>query len=414
MAELRAAPRLPVRGPEPASLAALQPLVGGAALFYLALPPQIFGEAAQGLGAAGLADESHGYRRMIIEKPFGIDRESARALDAQLSRGFREEQVLRIDHFLGKESVQNLLVFRFGNRFVEPIWNSNHVEAVMITVAETLGLEGRVRYYDGSGALRDMVQNHLMQLLALTAIEPPSVWDAELLRNHKVEVLQAVHPIAPEEVERFAVRGRYTAGTIDGEAVPGYLEEPSIPAGSRTETFAAIKLFIDNWRWKGVPFYLRTGKRLAGTRTEIAVKLKHPPTRLFHGVEAMDLRSNWFVFTVKPDESIDIVAQAKRPGLDLADRTVTLHTPYHRQGEDEFSAYEQLILDALEGDRTHFLRYDEVDWAWRIIEPVLEAWQTGTPASYAAGSEGPEEQSKLLEPGHRFRPLSPPKPEGAV
>jgi glucose-6-phosphate 1-dehydrogenase len=380
-------------------------LVKGPALFYFALPPSVFGQAAGALGEVGLADESKGMRRIIVEKPLGFDRKGSRALNDQLTAAFKEDQILRIDHFLGKETVQNMLVFRFANRFVEPIWNNHHVDCVQITVAETLGLEGRYRYYDQAGALRDMIQNHLMQLLAVSAIEPPGIWEPEILRDHKVEVLQAIHPIECENVDGCAVRGRYTHGRVGGEEVAGYLEEPEIPKTSNTETFAALRLHIDNWRWKGVPFYLRTGKRLAQTCTEIAIKYKEPPTRLFHRANKMDLFSNWMIFQVKPDESIDILAQAKRPGLELNDRTVRLHAPYHRAGEPDFSAYEQLILDAIEGDRTHFLRFDEVDLAWKVIEPVLDAWKVGQPDDYVAGSDGPSTQSRILEPGHEFRNL---------
>ncbi|HEY4121734.1 MAG TPA: glucose-6-phosphate dehydrogenase [Byssovorax sp.] len=389
----------------PEAVKALVPLVPGRGIFYFALPPSIFGKAAQSLGAVGLADEAKGSKQVIVEKPLGFDRKSSSDLNAELCKCFQEHQILRIDHFLGKETVQNLMVFRFANRFVEPIWNSSHVDCVQITVAETLGLEGRYRYYDHAGALRDMVQNHLMQLLAVTAIEPPAVWESEILRDHKGEVLQAIHPICAEDVDKVAVRGRYTRGRVEGKEVPGYLEEPDIPAGSRTETFAALKLHVDTWRWKGVPFYLRTGKRLAHTTTEIAIKLKEPPTRLFHRANKMDLFSNWLLFQVKPEESIDLYAQSKRPGLELNDRTVRLHAPYHRQGEPEFSAYEQLILDAIQGDRTHFLRFDEVDLAWKVVQPILDAWATGTPDDYAAGSDGPATQSRIIEPGHDFRPL---------
>ncbi len=236
--------------------------------------------------------------------------------------------------------------------------------------------------------------------------EPPALWEPETLRDHKVEVLQAIHPIACEDVDRCAVRGRYEPRAASAaETACGYLDEPEIPKTSNTETFAAVRLHIDTWRWKGVPFYLRTGKRLAHTASEIAIKLREPPTRLFHRANKMDLFSNWLLFQVKPEESIDILAQAKRPGLELNDRTIRLHTSYHRAGEPEFSAYEQLILDAIEGDRTHFLRFDEVDIAWKVIEPVLDAWKTGQPDDYVAGTDGPSTQSRILEPGHEFRPL---------
>jgi glucose-6-phosphate 1-dehydrogenase len=384
------------------NLSVLKGRLTPSAVFYLALPPDLFGQAAEGLGQAGLSREEGGYRRLVVEKPFGYDLASAEALRAQIHRFWAEEQVYRIDHFLGKETVQNLLVFRFANRFLEPVWNSSHVAQVQITFAETLGLEGRWRYYDGAGALRDMLQNHLMQLFTLTALEPPSVWDAEVLREHKGEVLRAVRPIPAEQVDGFAVRGQYTAGTLGGQPVPGYLQEPHIPPGSHTETFAALKLYVDNWRWKGVPFYLRSGKRLAADWAEVAVQFREVPTRFFGGEPRL---SNWLVFRMKPREALDLVAWAKRPGLSLEPRQVVLSAPYERAGDPEYSAYEQLLLDVFQGDQAHFLRFDEAEWAWRILEPVLQAWKEGKPEPYPAGSAGPAGQDRLMEPGHAWRPL---------
>ncbi len=389
-------------------LGALHEGLSPSALFYLALPPSLFGTAAQGLGQAGLNQENGGYRRLVVEKPFGYDLASAEALRTQMHSFWAEEQVYRIDHFLGKETTQNLLVFRFANRFMEPLWNAQHVAQVQVTFAETLGLEGRWRYYDQAGALRDMLQNHLMQLLTLTALEPPSFWDAEILREHKVEALRSVRPISPEQVDQFAVRGQYTAGLMKGQPVPGYLQEENIPATSHTETFAALKLYLDNWRWKGVPFYLRSGKRMAADYAEVAVQFREVPTRLFDGESHL---SNWLVFRMKPQESLDMVAWAKRPGLNLETRKVVLSAPYERQGDPEYSAYEQLLLDALQGDRAHFLRFDEVEWAWRILEPVLSAWKEGKPEDYEANSEGPAAQAGLMEPGQMWRPLNVPEAE---
>lgn len=383
-------------------LAVLRDQITGNALFYLALPPMLFGQAADALSKAGFAQEATGWRRLIVEKPFGYDLASAQALREQLHQGWREDQVYRIDHFLGKETTQNMLVFRLANRFLEPVWNTNHIEQVQITVAETLGLEGRWRYYDGAGALRDMLQNHLMQLFALTALEPPSMWDADVLRDHKVEVLRSVRPISLGSVNDYAVRGQYTAGEIDGTKVVGYLEEENIPKDSHTESFAALKLYVDNWRWQGVPFYLRSGKRLAATHSEIAVQFKSVPGLPFQEEGQVN---NWIIFQMKPKETIDIVAVAKKPGLDLEGRKVVLSTPYTGKGDIEYSAYEQLLMDALVGDRTHFLRFDEVEWAWRILEPVLEAWKQDRPEGYAAGSQGPQAQEGLLEDGHEWREL---------
>lgn len=388
-------------------IVALGRAVRSSAAFYLALPPKIFAEAAGGLAAAGLHRESgETWRRLVIEKPFGTDLASARALDASISEHWSERQVLRIDHFLGKETAQNILVFRLANGFVEPLLNSRFVSQVQITAAETLGLEGRVSYYDGAGATRDMLQNHLMQLFTLAALEPPSVWEADVLREHKVEVLRAVRPIAIDDVAHVAARGQYGPGRCHGVDVPGYRDEPGIRRGSTTETFAALRLYVDNWRWRGVPFYLRSGKRLATDLTEVAFQFHAPPRMLFREIDGAGLEPNWLVFRIKPDEAIDLVAFAKQPGLTLETRPVTLHTPYLEKGEVEFAAYEQLLLDAVEGDRSPFIRYDEVDFAWQILQPVLEAWKSGEPAAYAAGSEGPATAEALLEPGHRWRPLT--------
>jgi glucose-6-phosphate 1-dehydrogenase len=390
----------------PQGTADLARAISGDAVFYLALPPKIFGDAATGLALAGLNQAQGAWRRLVVEKPFGVDLASARALNASVSEHWTESQVLRIDHFLGKETAQNLLVFRLANGFVEPLLNSRYVEQVQITAAETLGLEGRVSYYDGAGALRDMLQNHLMQLFTLAALEPLPVWEADVLREHKVEVLRAVRPIPAKDVARFSVRGQYAKGRSGHADVPGYLEEQGIRSGSTTETFAALKLYVDNWRWKGVPFYLRSGKRLASNLTEVAFQFREPPRTLFREIADAKLDPNWLVFRIKPDEAVDLVAFAKKPGLSLETRPVTLHTPYLAAEEVEFAAYEQLLLDAIEGDRSPFIRYDEVDFAWQLLQPVLDAWKSGAPEAYAAGSEGPAAADALLERGHRWRPLA--------
>lgn len=368
------------------------------AVFYLALPPALFGTAAGALAGAGLNEAQNGFRRLVVEKPFGHDLKSAEGLRQSLHQGWQEEQIYRIDHFLGKETAQNLLVFRLTNRFLESIWDAEHIRSVQITYSETLGLEGRWRYYEQSGALRDMLQNHLMQLFTLVAMDPPGTWSADSLHNHKTEVLRAVRPL--KDVDHNAVRGQYSAGTVGGKDVPGYRQEPNIDPQSRTETFAALKLTVDNWRWQGMPFYLRSGKRLAKDYAEVAIELKEVPHGLFG-----EGRKNWLVFRMKPDESIDMVVWAKEPGLQLSTRRHILTTPYRREHEMEYSAYEQLLLAVLQGDRTPFPRYDEVEEAWRIVDPVIKAWGHGAPELYTAGSQGPSGQNRLMAAHGGWRTL---------
>ncbi|PSR34173.1 MAG: glucose-6-phosphate dehydrogenase [Sulfobacillus benefaciens] len=387
-----------------ASLSQLKGKITDNALFYLALPPQLFGDAAEGLGEAGLSSTTGGWRRLVVEKPFGWDFASAKALRERIHKYWPENQVYRIDHFLGKETTQNLLVFRFANRFLEPVWNSDHVRQVQITVAETLGVEGRWQYYDQAGALRDMIQNHLMQLFTLTALDPLSTWDADVLREHKVEVLRAVRPIPADQVEAFASRGQYQAGVVGSQPVKGYHEETGIPASSITDTFAALKLYVDNWRWHGTPFYLRSGKRLAARFSEIALELRDVPPGLFGKP-----LSNWLIFRMWPDQCIDVVAWAKEPGLALETRQIILATPYQKIDEPDYSAYEQLLLEALHGDRAYFLRFDEVEESWRILTPVLDAWRTGAPEPYDAGSQGPKGQDRLMIAGHHWRTIGVPE-----
>lgn len=385
-------------------LAALKDKLGPSSMFYLALPPPLFGVAATALGEAGFSQSPRGgWRRLVVEKPFGTDLASAEALRAEMHKYWEEEQILRIDHFLGKETTQNLMVFRFANRFLEPIWNAQNISQIQITYAETLGVEQRAAYYDKAGALRDMLQNHLMQLFSLAAMEPPSSWDAEVLRDHKVEVLRSVVPITAKTVDQHAVRGQYRAGKLGRKKLAGYRSEPGIKRGSDTETFAALRLEVDNWRWHGVPFYLRSGKRLATNYSEIAVQFREVPGPIPHAVHA---GNNWMIFRIRPVERMDLLVTAKQPGVKLAGRPVTLTAPYATPNDREFSAYEQLLMDALGGDRSNFLRFDEVEWAWRLLTPVLEAWQKGHPDFYAAGSEGPGTQARLLDADHHWRSIA--------
>ena len=386
-----------------ASLNVLNGVLDGPAIFYLALPPGVFADAAETIAKAGLSDETNGWRRLVIEKPFGVDLASALALNEQLHRGWREDQIFRIDHFLGKETVQNMLVFRFANRFVEPVLRAAHIDEIQITVAETLGVEGRSRYYDGIGALRDMIQNHLVQMMTFGTMEPPALWDAEMIRDHKVEVLKAVRAVDPEI---DAVRGQYTAGLVEGVPRIAYRAEPGVDPTSRTDTFAAIRLHLDTWRWEGVPILLRSGKRLAAKAHEVAFRFKEPPTRLFRHTPLAHSEPNWLVFRMSPTECTEIVMRTKQPGLDLEARESILRAEYTNADDHEASAYEQLLLDVLNGDHTPFLRFDEVEWSWRIVQPVLDAWKVGAPEDYVAGSDGPAGQHRFLGSGHAWRALN--------
>jgi glucose-6-phosphate 1-dehydrogenase len=361
----------------------------GNRVLYLALPPTAFTTAINGLGEAGL-HHSPGWTRIVVEKPFGQDQESAHRLNAHIHRYFDESQVYRIDHYLGKETVQNLLIFRFANAIFEPLWHRNLVKSVQITVAESLGMGRRAGYYDQTGALRDMIQNHLTQLLTLTAMEAPVAFDADAIRSEKSKVLRAIHPLNPSQV----VFGQYAAGKIGGQEVPGYRQETDVGRDSQTETFVALKLYIENWRWQGVPFYLVTGKRLPTRFTQIAVSFKCPPVWVFQpGSFGCD--TNVLVFTLQPDEGFDLRFQVKAPGEPLSLRTQRLRYRYAEAFEPLPEAYETLLLDIMAGDQTLFVRADEVEWAWRIYDPVLQ----DRPATqlYPAGTWGPEAAGQLLE-----------------
>jgi glucose-6-phosphate 1-dehydrogenase len=384
---------------------------GGNRVFYLATPPGAYPEIVAQLGPSGLArpSEPDAWTRIIIEKPFGRDLATARELNRQLTSVFQEDQIYRIDHYLGKETVQNILVFRFANGIFEPIWNRRYVDHVQITVAESIGLEGRGRYYDQTGALRDMVQNHLLQLLSLVAMEPPIAFDADAVRGEKVKVLHAVRPYHPSDVPRLTVRGQYGPGTVGAEAVPGYREEPDVRPDSNTETYVALKLFVDNWRWADTPFYLRTGKRLPRRVSEIAIHFKRAPHLLFRQA-AEGLEANVLVLRIQPNEGISLRAGVKVPGPTIQIRSINLDFLYGLSfGVDQPEAYERLLMDCMLGDSTLFTRGDEVETAWALLAPILDAWED-TPASdfpnYPAGTWGPEAAHTLIEEdGRRWRRL---------
>jgi glucose-6-phosphate 1-dehydrogenase len=381
-------------------------------LFYLSITPNLFAAAAQHLGGAGLTSEdgSH-WRRVIIEKPFGRDIESARALNRELRQVLHEKQIYRIDHYLGKETVQNIMVFRFANGIFEPLWNRPYVDHVQITVAESLGVEERGGYYDTAGALRDMVPNHLFQLVSLIGMEPPASLDADAIHDEQVKLLKSVRPITPEEVPLRAIRGQYAAGTVDGKPDPGYRSEKGVPPDSRTETLVALKLDIDNWRWAGVPVYLRTGKRLGHRHTEIVVQYRRAPHLLFRQTAIASCLPNQLILSIQPKEGLSLSFGAKVPGPVVRLGAVTMDFDYARAfGNRPQTGYERLLYDCMLGDATLFQRADMVELGWSIIAPVQQAWARDgdSIAQYPAGSRGPAEVDALLaRDGRRWADLPP-------
>jgi glucose-6-phosphate 1-dehydrogenase len=382
--------------------------------YYMALPPDLFAEVAQKVVDNGMGrDENGNWRRFIFEKPFGHDLKSAKKLNADLLKILKERQIYRIDHYLGKETVQNLLVFRFANGMFEPTWNRNYVDHVQIHVAETLGVEQRGRYYDSAGALRDMVPNHIFQLVTLTAMEPPISFSADAVRDEQSKVLHAIKPFDAKSIKRDVIRGQYSKGTIDGKEVPAYRSEPDVARGSNTETYAALKLSIENWRWAGVPFYIQTGKRMKEKHSSIIVQFKQPPFALFKETSVERLRSNYIDIHIQPDEGVELHFSAKIPGPTMRLGVVDMDFNYCEHfGEQMSTGYERLLFDCMIGDATLFQRADMVEAGWSIVSPILNSWSRSRSEipKYQAGSWGPKAAQELLaRDGRRWRNPEPSK-----
>jgi glucose-6-phosphate 1-dehydrogenase len=381
-------------------------------LFYLAVPPTVYGTITDQIAAAHLTEpqSAGGSRRVIVEKPFGTDLDSAKALNQRLHKYLDESQIFRIDHYLGKETVQNLLVFRFANGMFEPVWNRRYIDHVQITAAETVGVEQRAAYYEGAGALRDMVQNHLMQVLALVAMEPPITFSAESVRDRKLDVILSMQPFVSHGEVDHVVRAQYTGGWVNGAPVPGYREETGVSPSSTTETYVALRAYLDSWRWAGVPFYLRTGKRLPKRTTEIAIQFRKPPLHIFSRVSATPISPNLLIVNVQPDEGISVRFEAKLPGTRMQLAPVMMNFRYGSAfGRPVPEAYETLLLDAMLGDATLYARHDFVEASWALVTPIHEAWaapHAKPPAAYEAGEWGPREADELIAAdGRRWRTL---------
>ncbi len=344
------------------------------AMFYCAIPPEWYGKVTQGLHKANLANEDEGYRRLVIEKPFGHNLASAQALNKELQSVFNEDQIYRIDHYLGKESVQNLLVYRFANSIMEPLWNRNYVDHIQISTSETLGIEYRAKYYEKSGALRDMIQSHIMQMMTLVAMEPPVEFTADAVRDEKMKVLSAIRRIKPEEIKIHTVSAQYAFGSINDEDAPAYVSEENVSPDSTTETFAAVRFYIDNWRWQGVPFILWTGKRMKSKASEVMIRFRRPPFNLFDSHASLPA-ANALVFRLQPKGGIVFRLNAKKPGLTTDNEEMVMRAPYADDAEKVADAYEILMHDVLTGDGTLFSRADEVETSWEIVEPILDAWE---------------------------------------
>ena len=382
-------------------------------VFYLSVPPFLYATIVEHLGSEGLAcpkgTDNERQRRLVVEKPFGRDLASAVELNNSLSRCFKESQIYRIDHYLGKETVQNILMLRFANAIYEPIWGRNYIDNVQISIAETVGVEHRAGYYDSAGALRDMFQNHMLQMLTLVAMEPPISFEADYIRDEKVKLLRSIRPFDVDTLDDFWIRGQYAQGMINGEKVKGYLGEPGVKPDSRTETYVGAKLFIDNWRWQDVPFYLRTGKRLAAKDTEIAITFKEVPHSMFSSVGLDELPANVLVMHIQPEEGISLRFQAKRPGSKICMSTLNMNFSYKSIFSAEMpEAYQRLLLDCMVGDQTLFTRRDDVEVSWGLITPVLKSWEQSraAPQIYPAGCESFAHADRLIAAdGRQWRPV---------